>query len=173
MFDVLWSAILRKLSIDPSLDLHSVTTQLAYNALVQTIAAGLLLLVVLLIVSRRRKKAVKPKVTALKLIALDKARLSPSAAMDVLRQAVRCYYPRAYVDSLSGESWFRFLDSQTTQPLFHDHLNEWELALQPTARSFTGNADDKARLIAQCEQWLEQSLPPTRKQRNAVPKRAS
>ncbi|WP_084888552.1 DUF4381 domain-containing protein [Vibrio sp. qd031] len=168
MFDSLWAALERKIvqvqsfppfsTIDGDLAAHPVS--LAVLGLITTLSLAAT-------AKRRSHKYSRPKQTALRVIALEKQTISPSAAMEVLRQAVRYYYPQSYIDSLSGDAWFVFLDSQAEKPLFKEHSAEWQQAMHPQYQ-LRRQQIDKATLVEQCEAFIHQALPPTRQQKAAA-----
>lgn len=102
-----------------------------------------------------RKRRLRAKKAAIALLSLEKQRITPSGAMEIVRQAVLSYYPRDRVAHLSGESWLDFLDSQVKTPIFRSHDKEWSIALYQK-QSMTNNDV----LINQCETWLSAALPP-------------
>lgn len=89
----------------------------------------ILLLIGLLVFLKMRKKKLAPKVAALTIFERERTTLSPSAAIELLRQTALCYYPRAHIAHLSGQAWLEFLDSQLKSPLFVQHLSTWQYAL--------------------------------------------
>jgi hypothetical protein len=107
-----------------------------------------------------RKKRLAPKRAAIALLTLEKQTISPSGAMEIVRQAALSYYPRQKVAHLSGTKWLDFLDSQVNGALFKTSEREWLQALyekQPEV--------DTAPLIEQCQEWLSLALPPKRRKR--------
>lgn len=114
-----------------------------------------ILLIVAFIVWRVRR--VKAKKAAIALLELEKATISPSGAMEIVRQAVLSYYPRSRVSHLSGESWLTFLDSQVKGSIFCPHEETWLMALYQK-----DGVDNREELVSQCAQWLNSALPPKR-----------
>ncbi len=163
MLDSLLSAILRKFGDDSSI--AQLTTQgselILSNPAVQAGLAASTIVLLGILVRRRTKKRAAAKQTALRLIELEKETMSPSAAMEVLRQAVLCYYPHNHVATLTGKAWFDFLDSQSDQPVFANHHANWEQALQ--TRRQQDDKEARQELVEQCASWLNHSLPPKRK----------
>lgn len=104
-----------------------------------------------------RKRRLRAKKAAIALLSLEKKRITPSGAMEIVRQAVLSYYPRDRVAHLSGENWLAFLDSQVKTPIFEAHEKEWSNALYQK-NSTTNNEV----LISQCETWLSSALPPSK-----------
>lgn len=119
------------------------------------IGATITLLIVSLLFIRWNKKRLAPKKTALRLLARgDK----PSEAIELVRQAALCYFPREQIAQLTGKEWYAFLDSQVTGTHFSENYDVWQQALynsQPIA-----NAPE---LIEHCSQWVEHALPPKRR----------
>ncbi|MBM7035125.1 DUF4381 domain-containing protein [Vibrio ulleungensis] len=168
MFDSLWAALERKIAqIQSFSPFSAIDGDLAANPASLAVLGLLTTLLLAVIVRRRSQKRSRPKQTALRVIALEKQTISPSAAMEVLRQAVRCYYPQSYVDSLSGDAWFTFLDSQAEKPLFKEHSAQWQQAMHPQYQ-LRREQVDKAALVEQCEAFIHQALPPTRRQKAAA-----
>jgi len=106
---------------------------------------------------RWRKHRLKAKKAAIALLILEKKLLTPSGAMEIVRQAVLSYYPRERVAHLSGENWLEFLDSQVKIPIFKTHEETWLAALYQKK-----TIDHEETLISQCESWLNAALPPKR-----------
>lgn len=121
------------------------------------IAAILITLIAIYVIWRLAKNRVRAKKAAIALLALEKETISPSGAMEIVRQAVLSYYPRSRVAHLSGEKWIDFLDSQVADPIFRADRQEWLDALYKKQVDF-----DKTKLIEQCDNWLNQALPPKR-----------
>ncbi|WP_019275611.1 DUF4381 domain-containing protein [Vibrio coralliilyticus] len=104
---------------------------------------------------RWNKKRMAPKKTALKLIqAGDK----PAEAIELLRQAALCYYPREEVAQLTGKEWYAFLDTQVKSPVCLENYELWQEALY--SKEPVGNASE---LITHCSQWVDEALPPKRR----------
>ncbi|OEE70469.1 DUF4381 domain-containing protein [Vibrio genomosp. F6] len=106
---------------------------------------------------RWRKKKLAPKKAALKIITNQALEHTPSAAIELLRQAALSYYPRERIAMLSGEEWYAFLDSQISQPRFTPNSTVWQQALYQKPSSETQQS-----LIEDCQIWIEQALPPKR-----------
>ncbi|PMH43162.1 hypothetical protein BCU68_04020 [Vibrio sp. 10N.286.49.B3] len=107
---------------------------------------------------RWQKKLRLAQKTALHLFELEKETLTPSAAIELLRQAAFCYYPRERVAKLSGDEWYQFLDAQLKHPLFTPKQQQWQQALYQNQTT----ADHHLELIHDCKTWVEQALPPKR-----------
>ncbi|MCW8345711.1 DUF4381 domain-containing protein [Vibrio sp. ZSDZ65] len=157
---------------------------------------------------RRNKQKTRAKRAALNLFKIERHTLTPSSAIEVVRQAALSYYPRQDIAKLSGQSWYQFLDSQLAENVFSPNQALWNQALycsqraynsqhtynsqyaysSPRAQMLNGAAqtdineqvqqDSNAlptvshpsleghTLIADCERWIQQALPPKRKYRN-------
>ena len=123
---------------------------------------SLLLAMVLLIIAivgvwKWRKRRLRAKKAAIALLNLENTTISPSGAMEIVRQAVLSYYPRGRVAKLSGESWLSFLDSQVSEPIFTPSGEDWLEALYKSEQH-----TNREELISQCDQWLNLALPPKR-----------
>ncbi|WP_394246276.1 DUF4381 domain-containing protein [Vibrio profundi] len=120
---------------------------------------GLVLAMMLIIAFylRHRKKKMASKKAALKLFTLPTQSLTPSGALEVLRQAALSYYPRERVAQLTGSEWYEFLDSQVTKPIFAHNQQTWQQALY-SEQEHT-QAED---LVKDCERWITEALPPKR-----------
>lgn len=108
---------------------------------------------------RWRQKKLRSKKVALALFASQS--LTPSSAMELLRQATLSYYPRTRIAKLHGKDWYQFLDSQTNQPCFVEKQSQWQQALY-NVKSAENNHQ---QLIDDCQTWVAQALPPKRKGR--------
>ncbi|MCG9575064.1 DUF4381 domain-containing protein [Vibrio tubiashii] len=107
------------------------------------------------LIIRWNKKRLAPKKTALRLLAQDQ---KPSEAIELVRQAALCYFPREEIAQLTGKDWYLFLDSQLATPRFSDNYEAWQQALyskQPIENS--------AELILDCSEWVSQALPPKKR----------
>lgn len=121
-------------------------------AVLATVIISFLLVWLLL---RWNKKRLAPKKTALRLLSHDN---KPSEAIELVRQAALCYYPREEIAQLTGDEWYQFLDSQLNAPRFTPNQAVWQQVLyskQPVA-----NADE---LVQDCKDWVERALPPKRR----------
>jgi hypothetical protein len=114
-------------------------------------------LLMLVLLWKWRKSRLRAKKAALALLTLEKSAITPSGAMEIVRQAVLSYYPRNRVAHLSGEGWLSFLDSQVKTPIFKPHETDWLTALYQKE-----SGANQAKLITQCETWLNDALPPRR-----------
>jgi hypothetical protein len=123
-------------------------------SLLATVLVSLLLVVGLW---RWHKKRQAAKKAALALLNLERATITPSGAMELLRQAALSYYPRSRIARLSGEEWLEFLDSQVKEPIFNQSVQTWLAALYQKAPEI-----EREPLINQCENWIQQALPPKR-----------
>ncbi|GAK82619.1 hypothetical protein JCM19238_162 [Vibrio ponticus] len=82
----------------------------------------------------------------------------PAAALELVRQAALCYFPREQIAQLTGKEWYAFLDSQVDNPLFEANFEQWQTVLyskQPITNS--------EELVQHCYQWVEQALPPKKR----------
>lgn len=127
-----------------------------------TIGILLCLTLGVLLYLRLRQKKLRSKKVALALFSSQQ--LSPSSAMELLRQATLSYYPRKRIAKLHGEGWYQFLDSQTNQPRFVEKQSQWQQALY-NAKSLESMENNSQQLIDDCQQWVAQALPPKRKGR--------
>ncbi|UUM32096.1 DUF4381 domain-containing protein [Vibrio japonicus] len=116
------------------------------------IATSLMLILVTWLVIRRNKKRQAPKITALRLL---NTCTRPSEAIELLRQAAFCYYPRADIAQLTGNDWYEFLDSQIDTPRFVANQHLWQQALY--SKEPIENSDE---LVRHCMDWVEKALPP-------------
>ncbi|SHO54622.1 DUF4381 domain-containing protein [Vibrio quintilis] len=117
------------------------------------------ILLVLWIVSRYRRWTA-PKKTALRLLQPQHGQITPSDAMELVRQASLFYYPRQKVAHLTGRDWYKFLDQQLGQSLFVPNEALWQQALYQAS-----TPDETQRLINDCCAWVQGALPPKRKNR--------
>ncbi|WP_277206430.1 DUF4381 domain-containing protein [Vibrio misgurnus] len=128
---------------------------------------GGILLVVLMIglAVRWRRRRLAPKKTALRLLRLKAIPQTPSSAIELVRQAALCYYPRQDIAHLTGKEWYAFLDAEMGQPLFIPNETQWQQALyqkQPVS-----NADE---LVQHCYCWVANALPPKKRRKSALGK---
>jgi hypothetical protein len=107
---------------------------------------------------RYQKRKLKAKKAALRLFALEQHHMSPSAALELVRQAALSYYPRERIANLTGLAWYQFLDSQLEQPRFMNNKVQWDRALYQNQEP-----KDKEQLIQDCHTWLNEALPPKKK----------
>lgn len=126
-------------------------------------SAGALIVLLLLLLwqRRRKKKRVRPQQTALRLLATPQ---SPSSAMELLRQAALCYFPREEIAQLTGAEWYAFLDSALDAPLFTPQQAQWQQALYSKTP-----LEHPEQLVAQCVRWVTEALPPRRRSSNRRP----
>lgn len=103
------------------------------------------------------KKRLKAKRAALKLFVKPITPHTPSSAIELLRQAALCYYPREAIASLHGEQWYQFLDLQLGETRFSDKMPLWQAALYQNKH---GEHDNE--LVNDCLVWVEKALPPKR-----------
>ncbi len=119
-------------------------------------AIALLILIALLI--RWRRKRIAPKKAALRIFQLSKQRMTPSDAIELVRQAALSYFTREEMARLTGHDWYQFLDSYVPTPLFGPNENLWQQALYHKEK-----LSDPQSLIEDCQLWIEQALPPKKR----------
>lgn len=125
-------------------------------ALIASVIVGLLIVWLLLY---RKKRHLAAKKTAQRLMASHQ---KPADAIELVRQAALCYFPREEIAQLTGKEWYEFLDSQLNQPVFIANYELWQQALyskHPIQETHT--------LLQDCSLWIDQALPPKRKRRSA------
>ena len=106
-----------------------------------------------------KKRHLAAKKTAQRLMASHQ---KPADAIELVRQAALCYFPREEIAQLTGKEWYEFLDSQLNQPVFIANYELWQQALyskHPIQETHT--------LLQDCSLWIDQALPPKRKRRSA------
>ncbi|WP_194436545.1 DUF4381 domain-containing protein [Vibrio fluminensis] len=118
------------------------------------LGACFLIIIALIVFLRWRKKRLAPKKTALLLI----QREQPAAALELVRQAALCYYPREQIAQLTGNDWYTFLDSQVSTPIFAANAERWQSALY--SKQIIENGDE---LVQHCYQWVDEALPPKKR----------
>ena len=124
--------------------------------LIASVIVGLLIVWLLLY---RKKRHLAAKKTAQRLMASHQ---KPADAIELVRQAALCYFPREEIALLTGKEWYEFLDSQLNQPVFIANYELWQQALyskHPIQETHT--------LLQDCSLWIDQALPPKRKRRSA------
>jgi hypothetical protein len=120
------------------------------------------LLVVWLFINWRIKRQI-PRKTALRLLHSTRTQVTPSEAIELLRQAALCYFPRQDIAYLTGPEWYQFLDQQLGRPLFTPNETQWQQALykkNPTSDSQNSGRD---RLVEDCYVWVSEALPPRKR----------
>ena len=125
-------------------------------ALIASLIIGLLIVWFLLY---RKKRHLAAKKTAQRLMANHQ---KPADAIELVRQAALCYFPREEIAQLTGKEWYEFLDSQLSKPVFAANYELWQQALyskHPIQETHT--------LLQDCSLWIDQALPPKRKRRSA------
>ncbi|MGF1742192.1 DUF4381 domain-containing protein [Vibrio profundum] len=110
------------------------------------------------LIYRWNKKRLAPKRTALRLLNGDPMPLAPSDAIELLRQAALCYFPRDEIAKLTGNDWYEFLDSQLNTPRFVGNSALWQQALYQRVP-----IENAAVLVSDCYQWVNDALPPKRR----------
>lgn len=128
-------------------------------------AAIIFTVVITALIIRWKRKKMAPKKTALRLLDPALGQQTPSAAIELVRQAALCYYPRDQVAHLTGTDWYSFLDSQVDKPIFKQKESLWQQALYQKQQ--VENAQD---LIADCYQWVNTALPPKKRRLLSVGK---
>ncbi len=78
-------------------------------------ASIVLVVVIIMLVIRWKRKRMAPKKTALRLLN-PHLKQTPSSAIELLRQAALCYFPREEIAHLTGNAWYTFLDTQVGRP---------------------------------------------------------
>ncbi len=124
--------------------------------------AAVILVIAAIVFLYSRKKRLRAKKAALKLLQHPVQPHTASSAFEILRQAALSYFPRPVVASLSGLSWYEFLDSQMKTPRFVANYEHWQKVLYKNATD-----DNETQLIHDCQTWVEQALPPKRGKRRA------
>ncbi|WP_153448507.1 DUF4381 domain-containing protein [Vibrio algicola] len=134
----------------------------------------ILVIIIAFFTWRKYKKNRRAKRAALRLLTnMCQREANPNKkvalANDLLRQACLAYYPRGMLASLHGNAWYKFLDQQaaetSTSSSFSANQTEWQQALyqkQPISDALATG------LIQQVEQWVEGTLPPSKKQLKAA-----
>lgn len=119
------------------------------------IAAVLFTVIFVYSIYRWNKKRLAPKKAILRLLANDN---KPSEAIELVRQAALCYFPREHIARLTGKEWYEFLDSQITSPCFVGNYERWQRVL------YTKDQDANVEeLVSHCSDWVTQALPPKRR----------
>ncbi|MFB9136560.1 DUF4381 domain-containing protein [Vibrio olivae] len=117
-----------------------------------SLAAVLIAVLLVWLFIRWRVKRMAPKKTALRMLANTK---EPSSAIELLRQAALCYYPREDMAALTGKPWYVFLDRQIGKTLFERNQERWQQALYSREP-----IEDAQELVEHCVYWVENALPP-------------
>ncbi|NOH97139.1 DUF4381 domain-containing protein [Vibrio sp. 99-70-13A1] len=126
-----------------------------------SLAASIIIsIIITLFIIRRNKKKQASKRAALRLFSLTNQPLTPSSALELLRQAALSYYPRETIAPLSGNEWYAFLDEQLNQPLFAPKQALWQQALYQNKQN-----DSDEQLVQDCQLWIQKALPPKRGRR--------
>ncbi|CAH0529014.1 DUF4381 domain-containing protein [Vibrio hippocampi] len=120
-------------------------------------------LIVSLIAWKKRKQKRRAKRAAITLLALHPEQLTPSHAIEVVRQAALSYFPRQQIAKLTGEDWLTFLDSQLAEPVFRPKSSQWYQALYAPQQH---QAQTEQQMIQDCRHWVTSALPPKRRYRN-------
>lgn len=120
---------------------------------------------------RRRYKRNLAKKAVLDLLAQTSNKQSANkkvaAVNDLLRQVCLSYYPRPLLASLSGSSWYAFLDSQ--RPSHKNNFQANQASWQQALYQKTSISDELAdQLHQQAVEWIKDCLPPSKKQLQAA-----
>lgn len=130
----------------------------------------LAVIITLIIISRYKKRRLAKK-AALRLLAQNsnkqQGQKKVATANDLLRQVCLSYYPRPMLASLHGERWYTFLDEQhpSNKNNFQANQQDWQTALYKKQDVSSELAD---QLYQQVEEWITQSLPPSKKKIKAA-----
>lgn len=127
-------------------------------------ASIVLVVVIIMLVIRWKRKRMAPKKTALRLLN-PHLKQTPSSAIELLRQAALCYFPREEIAHLTGNAWYTFLDTQVGRPLFVPNETVWQQALYQKQKIADADA-----LVADCYQWVNDALPPKKRRPVSVGK---
>lgn len=122
------------------------------------IGSAIVLLILVALLIRWRHKRLAPKKAALRIFQLSKQRMTPSDAIELVRQAALSYFTREEMAKLTGHDWYQFLDSYVPTPLFSPNENLWQQALYHKEKQ-----NDPQSLIEDCQLWIEQALPPKKR----------
>lgn len=124
------------------------------------VAAVVAIVLVVFVVLRWRKRRLAPKKAALKLLSREHYVLSPSEAIELLRQAALCYFSREDIARLTGNEWYAFLDEHLREPRFVPNQDRWQQVLYKKQK-----VDDQQALIDDCYVWVKDALPPKRRRK--------
>lgn len=130
-----------------------------------TVASIVAFVVIVLLAIRWKRKRLAPKKTALRLLTPSLGIQTPSSAIELLRQAALCYYPREDIAHLTGKEWYAFLDDQIGRPMFVPNETQWQQALYKKQ-----SAVDTKALVEDCYQWINDALPPKKRRHVSVGK---
>ncbi|WP_417879866.1 DUF4381 domain-containing protein [Vibrio sp.] len=131
----------------------------------------ILAIIIALIIASRYKKRRLAKKAALRLLAQNSSKQQGqkkvATANDLLRQVCFSYYPRPMLASLHGERWYTFLDEQhpSNKNNFQSNQKNWQTALYEKQDV---SQDLANQLYQQVEEWITQSLPPSKKKIKAA-----
>ena len=99
-----------------------------------------------------------PKKAALRIFLRSKENMTPSEAIELVRQAALSYFPREDIAKLTGHEWYAFLDKNAPSPIFIHNETLWQNALYHKEPNF-----DSARLVNDCQEWIQNALPPVKR----------
>ncbi|MDW6094705.1 DUF4381 domain-containing protein [Vibrio rhizosphaerae] len=108
-----------------------------------------------------KRKRIAPKKVALRLLQPSHGSVTPSDAMELVRQACLSYFPRQEIAHLTGHDWYAFLDEQISKPLFIPNESLWQKVLYQKLKS----EPSQQHLIDDCLTWVQEALPPKRRRR--------
>lgn len=135
------------------------------------LALVILSIFIAVFIYKRHKKRSLAKKTVLRLLKQSTHQQTNNKKVatvnDLLRQVCLSYYPRPMLASLHGERWYAFLDNQhpSNKDNFQANQDDWQHALYQKDPI----SDDLAnRLYRQVEEWITQTLPPSKKQLKAA-----
>ncbi|RTZ17633.1 DUF4381 domain-containing protein [Vibrio aquaticus] len=120
-----------------------------------TFAAIVFFVIATLLFLRWRKKRLAPKKTALRLLSIEQ---KPAEAIELVRQAALCYFPREEIAQLTGKEWYAFLDSHIATPHFSTNYDSWQQVLYSKQA-----VEGSEQLTQHCLDWVEQALPPKKR----------
>jgi hypothetical protein len=124
-------------------------------ALIGSVIAFFLLVVLLV---RMRMMKLAPKKAALRIFTLSKDKMTPSDAIELVRQAALSYFPRDDIAKLTGHEWYAFLDSYAPKTLFTHNEATWQKALYHKE-----SVPNSSHLVNDCQEWVELALPPKKR----------
>lgn len=125
------------------------------------VGSGIVLIVLISALRLRwKRKKLAPKKAALRLLDPSFGSQSPSSAMELVRQAAFCYFPRNEIAHLTGKDWYAFLDAQIGRDVFMVNEAQWQQALYKKQTSEQASA-----LVDNCYQWVNEALPPAKRRK--------
>lgn len=127
------------------------------------LGVAIIVVLALIIGWRKYKQKRRAKRAAIALLSLNPEQLTPSHAIEIVRQAALSYFPRQKIARLTGEDWLAFLDSQLSSPLFLPLAQQWQQALYASIKH---DPQLEQQMLQDCRQWICSALPPRRRYRN-------